>query len=199
VWFEYGKTTAYGSSTPPHPLLSPGTFSAELTDLEDNTTYHFRTAASNSEGTVYGDDISFTTFDASYTGILDTGTGAYPSIPGTHRGTIRPYQTINVSNVYIRACPGTGGHIEFIHLYGNGVNQSASWGGYYGDWHNLSFGTTFSLEPNKTYYYELKTGSYPLVIHESRKDVLGGTITCTEFVDSNGKCSGNWIPTMRLA
>jgi len=170
VWFEYGKTTAYSSSTPPHPLLSPSTFSAELTDLEDNTTYLFRAAASNSNGSVYGDDISFTTFDASYTGLLDTGTGAYPSIPGTHRGTIRPYQTINVSNVYIRPCTGTGGHTEYIHLYGNGVNQSASWGGYYGDWQNLSFGTTFSLEPNKTYYYELKTGSYPLVIHESRKD-----------------------------
>lgn len=198
VWFEYGKTTAYGSSTPQHPLAAPGTYSAELTDLEDTATYHFRAVASNSEGSVYGDDMSFTTFDASITGLLDTGTGAYPSIPGTHRGTIRPYQTINVSSVYIYSCPGTGGHIEYIHLYGNGVNESASWSGYSGAWHNLSFNTTFSLDPNKTYSYELKTGSYPLLIHESWKDVLGGTITCTEFVDINGKSSVNGIPAIRL-
>jgi len=198
VWFEYGKTTAYNSSTPQQPRASPDTFSAELTELEDNTTYHFRAAASNSEGTVYGDEMSFTTFDASFTGLLDTGPGGYPSIPGTHRGTIRPYQTINVSRVSIRPCPGTGGHIEYILLSGSGVNESASWGGYTGDWQNLAFNTTFSLEPNKTYTYELRTGSYSLVIHETRKDVLGGTITCTEFVDSNGKSWVNWIPAIRL-
>ena len=63
--FDYGVSTAYGSSAPCAP--SPGAGSqpvpvlAAVARLGANTTYHYRVVASNSGGTSYGDDDSFTT------------------------------------------------------------------------------------------------------------------------------------------
>jgi hypothetical protein len=62
--FEYGKTTAYGSSTPaqgPVTGNSGKSVSAGLTQLAPSTTYHFRLVASNASGTAQGADLSFTT------------------------------------------------------------------------------------------------------------------------------------------
>jgi len=48
--------------------------------------------------------------------IFDTGapSNPYPSIPGTHYGTITPNQTITVNKLYTYPCEGTGGHTESI-------------------------------------------------------------------------------------
>jgi hypothetical protein len=62
--FEYGPTTAYGSTTPVGSLAkskSNKPVAASLTGLEAETTYHFRLVATNSKGTTRGPDISFTT------------------------------------------------------------------------------------------------------------------------------------------
>jgi hypothetical protein len=61
--FEYGLTTAYGSSTPSSVfgIGNPNDIVQTLTNLTSSTIYHFRLDASNSQGTVYGADISFTT------------------------------------------------------------------------------------------------------------------------------------------
>ena len=48
---------------------------------------------------------------------FDTGTGTYPSIMGTHNGTITPNQTISVSKMYTYPCTGTGGHSEYVAFY----------------------------------------------------------------------------------
>lgn len=40
-----------------------GTFSSEMTDLLSNTTYYVRAYATNSVGTVYGEEVSFTTLE----------------------------------------------------------------------------------------------------------------------------------------
>jgi hypothetical protein len=91
-----------------------------------------------------------------------------------------------------------GGHSEYVHIWSNGIDKNASWAGYSGDWHNITFGSPFKLEAGKTYDYEITTGSYPQIIHESSKEVIGGTINCTTFVDANGKEYNNWIPAIRL-
>jgi len=63
--FEYGETTAYGTSTPEAEL--PASFSEEevnaaLTGLKLGTTYHFRIVATNAAGSpVAGADEEFTT------------------------------------------------------------------------------------------------------------------------------------------
>ena len=48
------------------------------------------------------------------------------------------------------------------------------------------------------YNYTIRTGSYSQIIHEPSKNVTGGTITCTSFVDANGKMYTDWIPAIRL-
>jgi phosphodiesterase/alkaline phosphatase D-like protein len=64
--FEYGKTSAYGTSVP----VPDGTVGSDTTDhaemqtisgLTPNTTYHFRIDASSANGTVQGADATFAT------------------------------------------------------------------------------------------------------------------------------------------
>ncbi|HEY1834868.1 MAG TPA: fibronectin type III domain-containing protein [Solirubrobacteraceae bacterium] len=63
--FEYGTTTAYGSSvacaTLPGAGTSPVAVSAAISGLKPTTMYHFRISATNEGGTSEGDDLSFTT------------------------------------------------------------------------------------------------------------------------------------------
>jgi lysophospholipase L1-like esterase len=62
--FDYGTTTAYGSSTSTASAGS-GTctlaINASVNGLTDETLYHYRLKATNSAGTVYGSDRTFTT------------------------------------------------------------------------------------------------------------------------------------------
>jgi hypothetical protein len=63
--FEYGTTTAYGTSqpcsTPPGSGTSPVAVSASVTGLSANTTYDFRIVAKNVGGRNEGSDETFTT------------------------------------------------------------------------------------------------------------------------------------------
>ena len=62
VSFQYGPTTAYGSSTPPQPLpgdSGPQTFTGSVAGLRAGT-YHFRVRATNPDGTSVGTDGVFT-------------------------------------------------------------------------------------------------------------------------------------------
>jgi hypothetical protein len=63
VYFQYGRTTSYGSRTP-NQTKTGNTYqsvSANISGLAANTTYHFRIVASNINGTRYGRDRTFTT------------------------------------------------------------------------------------------------------------------------------------------
>ena len=60
VRFEYGLTTSYGSVTSWQSRGSTGAFSASVSSLQRNTTYHFRAVAVG-DGTVNGNDMTFTT------------------------------------------------------------------------------------------------------------------------------------------
>ena len=64
--FEYGTTPSYGSKIPlPSKLIGSGTsdvpVSEVLSGLAPGTTYHYRVIGSNAEGTIYGEDRSFST------------------------------------------------------------------------------------------------------------------------------------------
>ncbi len=67
--FEYGPTSAYGSSTPiPEGSVGEGLEAhvvwAAASGLAPGSTYHYRVVASNELGTVYGPDQTFTTLTA---------------------------------------------------------------------------------------------------------------------------------------
>jgi hypothetical protein len=63
--FEFGNSTAYGSSAPcsapPGSGEAPVALSASLSGLSASTTYHFRITATNAGGTSKGADKAFTT------------------------------------------------------------------------------------------------------------------------------------------
>jgi predicted secreted protein len=131
--------------------------------------------------------------------IFDTGKGAYPSISGIHNGTITPSYNLTLSKLYTYPCAGTGGHTEYVKIWNStDWNVTATWNGYTDDWHNLSFNNSFTLYANETYNYTIQTGSYPQIIHEPSWNATGGVITCSEFVDANGKRYGGWIPAIKL-
>jgi len=132
--------------------------------------------------------------------IFDTNPGTYPSIPGEHKGNFTPKKPMNISKIYTYPRHGTGGHTTYIaFLYQNETPIGiAQWGGYVGDWHNLSFDDPVELEGNETYKYLIKTGSYPQIIHKNQVENDDGIVTCTEFTDANGKKYTNWIPAFKL-
>jgi hypothetical protein len=73
-FFEYGSTTAYGSTT---PVQSVGAASeavsvlAGVEGLQADTTYHFRVVATSARGTTSGPDEAFSTFPVATLGLPD--------------------------------------------------------------------------------------------------------------------------------
>jgi len=122
----------------------------------------------------------------------------YPSIAGVHEGTLEVYENLTVSRLSTYPCPGTGGHIEYVRVYGNGLDRTASWDGYQGEWQTLTFESPFTLVAGETYTYEIRTGSYPQLHHRDLLEVPGGTIRCTSFTDANGKECEKAIPAFKL-
>jgi len=130
--------------------------------------------------------------------IFDTGQGTYPSIMGVHEGNFTPECNITVHQIYTYPCAGTGGHSErviFCDSEGEVINES--WKGYQGDYHNITV-PHVELVQNHVYNYTIITGSYPQIIHNETCANEFGTMTCTRFVDANGKSYDNWIPAIRL-
>jgi hypothetical protein len=62
-YFQYGRTTNYGNKTPNQTSTgnSYQNVSATISGLSAQTTYHFRIVATNSVGTRYSSDRTFTT------------------------------------------------------------------------------------------------------------------------------------------
>jgi len=131
---------------------------------------------------------------------FDTGPGTYPSISGTYNGTFTPTQTITVSKLYTYPCAGTGGHSEHVtFLKGSETLAEGSWDGYQeAEWSYIQFSESVKLTANEQYSFSIRTGSYPQVIHRPALTTANGTITCTEFVDANGKSYSDWILAIRL-
>lgn len=87
--FEYGTTTAYGTSAPvPDTDAGPALFSPVsqlITGLAPDATYHYRLVSNNSvEGIGFGADQTFST---ATTTTPPTGTNPGEPGPGTHPGT----------------------------------------------------------------------------------------------------------------
>ncbi len=184
--WDFGDSGNSTNTTMPitnHTYASAGTFTVTLT-----VTYDVGATNATSQVITVSGGLVF-----------DTGTGTYPSIAGTHNGTITTNVTIAVSKLYTYPCAGTGGHTEHVIIRNeSGIIAEADWDGYQVDGHNITFDVPFELVANETYNYSIRTGSYPQIIHADSKTVAGGTITCDTFVDVNGNEYEDWIPAIRL-
>lgn len=105
VTFEYGLTTSYGESiTATQSPLAAGAantaVSYHLEGLSCNTTFHYRVIATNSGGTAYGSDKSFTTAACS---------GPYPATAcaATRYGSDLGCSASDVSLSHISPAPGS--------------------------------------------------------------------------------------------
>ena len=79
--FNYGLTTSYGTTTTETGTFNTGAFSKNITGLTCGTTYHYRSYATNTAGTGYGNDITFITSACSQSGgtwVERTSAGLHP-------------------------------------------------------------------------------------------------------------------------
>jgi len=201
------KGVAGAIITPGATVSSPGTF-AVISFTAKTTEGTSPLDLSNViVGDINGNPVPITVNNGSVTvgkvRYFDTGHGTYPSISGTHYGTITPNQTIIVSKMYTYSCPGTGGHSEYVAFYNATTGEeiaNGTWKGYQGasDYHYIVFEKPFMLEKDVTYKYIIRTGSYPQIHHTPALLTANGWINCTKFIDVNGKTYTDWIPAIRL-
>ncbi len=91
--FEYGRSTAYGSTAPiPYELIGSGTSAetveARIKGLTAGTTYHYRVLATSGGVTVYGGDKSFRTFTVAPSSLPDERAYELVSPPNKNGGEI---------------------------------------------------------------------------------------------------------------
>ncbi len=89
AYFEYGTSTEYGYETTHVEKSATGTFSADITGLNQGTSYHYRAVFTYSGGTVTGEDLEFTTSSISGAAVVSTGAATnVTSTSATLVGTI---------------------------------------------------------------------------------------------------------------
>ena len=173
-------------------------FEAKSPDkTQSNVTEYIVTMENISRGGIFNFNITL----ASTAIIFDTGPGTYPSIMGTHEGNFTPNCNITVHQIYTYPCVGTGGHSERVIFYDSETEKTeidVNWSGYQGDYHNITVPDDVMLLENHVYNYTIITGSYPQIIHNETRANEFGTMTCSKFVDANGKEYNDWIPAIRL-
>ncbi|MEK7538749.1 MAG: fibronectin type III domain-containing protein [Patescibacteria group bacterium] len=171
-WFEWGGSQSLGSQT---SRLAQGNvasnFSATLSSLVPNTTYYYRAMARNSQGTVYGSVLSFTTnsYGGGYTGAqiaptvsttlateiaansarlnsLVFSTGNYPSNAwfewGTNTALGNKTQTVNVGSLpSVRHTDVITGLVPSVTYYYRAVAENP---------YGKSYGSIYSFVVNQT-------------------------------------------------
>src|SRR5437588_5539279 len=94
VHFQYGITTSYGHTTASQTKTGNRSqnVSASVSGLSANTTYHFRIVATNSHGTAFGADRTFTTLSATGPPLVVTNPATnVASSAATLHGSVDPH------------------------------------------------------------------------------------------------------------
>ncbi len=161
-----------------------------------NITNHTVTRDEINKGGIYNFNITLKLLN-----IFDTGSGTYPSISGVHIGNFTPKHDIEVHQIYTYPCAGTGGHSERVIFRDSETGEekiNASWNGYQSDYHTITISPPVNLLKKHIYNYKIITGSYPQIIHNQTYENDDGIITCSSFIDANGRSYNNWIPAIKM-
>jgi hypothetical protein len=71
--FVYGTTLSFGATTTEAGIFETGAYSASVTGLSANTTYYYKSYATNGSGTSYSTDVkTFTTLASTATSVVET-------------------------------------------------------------------------------------------------------------------------------
>lgn len=142
--FEYGLTTAYGTTVTAVPAAATGTSSTAisyaLTGLTPNTTYHFRAVATNVAGSTPGNDLTFTT-SAVVPSVTTDAASLITSSSATLNGTV------NANNT------ATAVTFEYGTSVAYGTTVAASPASVSGTTATAVLFALSGLEPNTTYHY----------------------------------------------
>lgn len=127
VWFEYGTSSSFGSSTSVVTKTGFGNYQTTINGLNENTTYYVRAVAKNSLGNVYsGSTLTFKT-DASSTG-----------------GSVI-YGCMRISDINYN--PNANSHVE-SYCGGNGGWTGGGWTGGGWNWGNWNWGNNSNNNSN---------------------------------------------------
>jgi phosphodiesterase/alkaline phosphatase D-like protein len=128
--FEYGTTTAYGSSAPCTPAKpgsgsAPVGVSAEIASLTANTTYHFRISAANAGGTSKGADETFKTLVSTPT-VVTKAASTITQTSATLNATVNPNGgEVTACEVEYGPTTSYGSHAECSEFPGSGTSPVA--------------------------------------------------------------------------
>lgn len=123
TWFEWGTTNNYGNNTSSTSIgsdISSVSVSETITNLQPETTYHYRIVAQNSDGASYGEDNTFTTLSLDQYTLLTTieGNGSVASTPqGIQCQPICSYSYSDATSVSLQANPANGSKFEKWEFY----------------------------------------------------------------------------------
>jgi N-acetylneuraminic acid mutarotase len=128
VHFQYGPTASYGFTTAPQSQ-SGNTYrnvSANISGLTASTTYHFRTVATNSAGTRYGSDRTFTTLTATGPPVVTTNPPTnVTSSSATLNGSLDPHG-LNTAFYFHYGITTSYGHVTDLQLRTGNRYQNVS-------------------------------------------------------------------------
>jgi hypothetical protein len=111
VSFQYGTTTAYGSTTPMQTQTGNTyrNIAANISGLSPNTVYHFRIVATNSAGTRMGADRTFTTLAATGPPVATTNPATFiASFSATLNALLNPHGLITSFHFQYGTTPSYG-------------------------------------------------------------------------------------------
>ena len=144
VHFQYGTTINYGSVTVNHNYNGNTTqnVSGNISGLAASTTYHFRTVATNSAGTRYGNDRTFTTLSATGRPMVVTNPATnVTSSSAILNGTVNPHG-LTTSVHFQYGITTNYGFTTASHTYTGSTTQTVS-------------PNIHGLGPNTTYHFRL--------------------------------------------
>ena len=129
VWNTSGTPTTASSKTSQGAIAATGAFTSSMTGLTANTTYHVRAYATNTAGTSYGSDVSFTTsapaptvtsitpnrgVTAGGTSVTITGTGFVSNVTVTIGGLPATVLTVSATSITATTRAGSVGAKDVV-------------------------------------------------------------------------------------
>ncbi|OIO46052.1 hypothetical protein COX24_02495 [bacterium (Candidatus Gribaldobacteria) CG23_combo_of_CG06-09_8_20_14_all_37_87_8] len=163
IWFEYGKTVAYGSKTPSRTIVSINSFTESLTGLSNCSIYHFRAVAQNGSATAYGVDKVFTTNCQVQTKVIATSQNITKGGAYAQKTTVDEGDEVSIQVVVESTGAATAKNVSLKVIlpkgivYNNGLTIAGVSDGRNITQETISLG---ALEPNKskTIIFKAKAG-----------------------------------------
>ncbi len=141
-WNTMGNPDLNGSHTTNGTGI--GSFTANLTNLTPGTTYHVRAYATNSTGTVYGNEQTFTTND----GLPHVTTGTVSNITAT--SAVCSGNVISDGGVAVTAKGFCWSTAQYPSISGSHSNEGSGVGSFNGSLTNLNIATTYYVRAYAT-------------------------------------------------